>query len=380
VFPIVIWPNSHFEHLFGRYDPINKTVKDDLFLASPNGSFVDPLPFMELRNIATLNEYVLIPAIKEEMRQCDGLIAALESKGYEQLKTIRGFGYDWRQSNTEQVGVLKELIEDAMKVAGSKKVDLICHSMGGLVARCLLAKEPKFFASHVRKWIACGTPWLGSPALTAESLLIGVELAPEVTQKPFTPDREHLLNALIHFPSAVELTPRPHYKWRYGDSDINIWMHDDELGRVVKHVFPSEDLEEIQQKVLKGHRMRPFLSPISFEWESDPNVWKQARETQKVFKQAKLPESVQFYCIHGVNSMCAFGVTFGTIDEPVTSYTELAKAKHTNSFVDGDQTVPTESALGHGFKAVRTERVYSTHSKMLNDPMLHDIVMSFLAV
>jgi hypothetical protein len=24
--------------------------------------------------------------------------------------------------------------------------------------------------------------------------------------------------------------------------------------------------------------------------------------------------------------------------------------------------------------------VYSTHSKMLNDPMLHDIVMSFLAV
>jgi pimeloyl-ACP methyl ester carboxylesterase len=308
------------------------------------------------------------------------LIAALETKGYVKLKTIRAFGYDWRQTNTYHVFSLKKKIEDAMKVAGTSMVDILCHSMGGLVTRCFLAKEPEFFATHVRKWIACGTPWLGSPALTAESLLTGVELAPEVIQKPFAPDRQHLKNALVHFPSAAELTPRAYYKWRDGNSDINIWMHDDALGKVVKYVFPSRDLEDIQKKVFKGNRWRPHLFPYTVQWESDPNVWKQARETKAVFDSAELPTSVQFYCIHGVNSMCAFGVTYGTIDEPVISYEELAKAKVTFSFVNGDQTVPTESAVGHGFEVLRTEIVYSTHSKMLNDPMLHDHVMSFLGV
>jgi hypothetical protein len=314
------------------------------------------------------------------MRQCDGLIKALEGKGYVRLKTIRGFGYDWRQTNTFQVQLLKERILDAMKNAGSNKVDLLCHSMGGLVARCLLAKEPSFFAAHVRKWIACGTPWLGSPGLTVESLLFGAELAPEVIQKQFTPDREHLLNALIMYPSAAELTSKPHYKWKYGNPDIQIWMSDKERGVVAKYIFPPGDLQEMQEKVLKGHKIKVVHDPMPLDWESDPNVWKQARETQDVFTRAKLPKNVQFYCIYSRLHPTAFGTTFGTIDEPVSSYRQLSKAKRAFSFVEGDQTVPVESAVGHGFKTVRTEETYSMHSKMLNDPYLHRLVMSFLGV
>jgi hypothetical protein len=284
---------------------------------------------------------------------------------------------------------MRQRILDAMEASGSNKVDIICHSMGGIVTRTFMAKEPDFFKAFVRKWIACGTPFLGSPALTVESLLIGVELAEGVAEKLFVPDAEHVLNAMVRYPSVIELTPKPNYKWRFGDPNAYIWVRDDD-GKVVKRIFLPSDLQELQEKVLKGHTfihltevdpIKEIPLPQVYLWESDPNVWARGRQIQYFCHSAKLPSTVQFYCIYGTSNLTPFGVEFGTMANPgKNDLTDLSTLSKTNSFVDGDQTVPKESAMGHGFPVIHTKAVQSVHTKMLLDPELIGHVMSFLNV
>jgi phospholipase A1 len=382
-------PNAHFEQLYGRFDPVDKTVKriaDEKFLRWRQ---VDTLIDGGLESIEDLSFSEVLPLIKNEIQQYSALVAALVDKGYERNKTIFGFGYDWRQSNYNHTSDLQQRILDAMAISGCNKVDIICHSMGGIVTKTFLAREPDFFGAYVRKWIACGTPFLGSPALTAESLLVGVELAESVVQSLFVPDAEHVLNAMVRYPSVIELTPKPNYKWRFGNPNAYVWVKEDD-GRVVKRIFPVVDLQDMQTKVLKGHTFIHMTEPLPpkkyplpqvYLWESDPNVWTRGRQIQYFCHTAKLPSTVQFYCIYGTSNLTPFGVEFGSMEKPASSdLTNLSALPRKNSFVDGDQTVPKESALGHGFKAVHTRVVKSTHTKMLLDPELIGHVMSFLNV
>lgn len=73
------------------------------------------------------------------------------------------FSYDWRKSNSNSAVELKKAIDKVITETGSKKVDLVCHSMGGLVA----SKYYKEYSNEgkVNKVITCGTPYEGAPKL-----------------------------------------------------------------------------------------------------------------------------------------------------------------------------------------------------------------------
>ena len=85
-------------------------------------------------------------------------------KIYNELKTTYGssrdvifFAYDWRMSCADAASRLTTLINQY----GSKKVILVAHSMGGLVASKSLASSSSV-RSKVEKFISIGTPYLGS--------------------------------------------------------------------------------------------------------------------------------------------------------------------------------------------------------------------------
>lgn len=71
---------------------------------------------------------------------------------------------DHFDSPDKLVGELRKVIEETRKEAATDKVNLVCHSMGGLVARKYLADN--FGNHHVSKMILVGTPNKGSTALT----------------------------------------------------------------------------------------------------------------------------------------------------------------------------------------------------------------------
>ena len=126
------------------------------------------------------------------------------------------YAYDWRQDNVEAARGLDQLIEAIRRDYDDQalKVDIVAHSMGGLVARYYLRYGPVdvldgseqlvtlYGTSRVRKLILLGTPNMGSAAslhafLTGEP--IGLKrIPPEV---------------LATMPSGYELFPHPLVTW-----------------------------------------------------------------------------------------------------------------------------------------------------------------------
>lgn len=71
------------------------------------------------------------------------------------------FAYDWRKAPDDQESVINHLRERIMQITnnGDREVDLVAHSLGGLVVKAYLNQYGA--QSHVRKVITVGTPHVG---------------------------------------------------------------------------------------------------------------------------------------------------------------------------------------------------------------------------
>lgn len=61
--------------------------------------------------------------------------------GYKKGITLFGYGYDFRQSNRIDKAMegLKIKLQTAYKASGGRKVNIISHSMGGLLVSCFMS-------------------------------------------------------------------------------------------------------------------------------------------------------------------------------------------------------------------------------------------------
>lgn len=91
----------------------------------------------------------------------DNLIDTLIAGGYERAVNLFPFPYDWHKSNIDTAVLLKEKIGEVKAACSCGKVDIVAHSMGGLVARQYI--QSSFYGHDVRKLIFLGTPQLGAP-------------------------------------------------------------------------------------------------------------------------------------------------------------------------------------------------------------------------
>ncbi len=101
----------------------------------------------------------------------DNLMEALIAAGYKEDSLLEPepnlftFPYNWRSDNNNTAGLLKEKIEQVKSLTGASKVDLVAHSMGGLVARSYI--QGSNYQDDVDQLVFLGTPHLGA----AESYL-----------------------------------------------------------------------------------------------------------------------------------------------------------------------------------------------------------------
>jgi len=115
------------------------------------------------------------------------------------------FAYDWRLSCRYNARRLKRVVEPALErwraldqANREARLILICHSMGGLVARWYVEQEGG--AAHTRKLITIGTPNRGAVA-ALQQLVNGVE-------KSVGPLRLDLSRFARSLPSAHQLLPQ----------------------------------------------------------------------------------------------------------------------------------------------------------------------------
>ncbi len=129
------------------------------------------------------------------------------------------FAYDWRQDNVRSAQELHRLIEAIRRDHGDPRlrVDLVAHSMGGLIARYyvrygsrdVLDGSPHLVrmegASQVRKLVLLGTPNLGSVG-SLHAFLSGERVGL----------RRIAARTLATMPSGYQLFPHPLASWLVG--------------------------------------------------------------------------------------------------------------------------------------------------------------------
>jgi pimeloyl-ACP methyl ester carboxylesterase len=89
------------------------------------------------------------------------LLQRLEASGYSTATSyLQVYHYDWRQPLASNAARLKDLIDRVKTDTQRNEVDLIAHSMGGLVARALIQSDA--YGDDVAHLVTLGSPHAGS--------------------------------------------------------------------------------------------------------------------------------------------------------------------------------------------------------------------------
>lgn len=89
------------------------------------------------------------------------LVNSLDQNGYQENINLFEFPYEWRNSNVITADLLKQKIQEIKSQTKVSRVDLVAHSMGGLIARQYI--EGDDYQNDVDQLITLGTPHRGSP-------------------------------------------------------------------------------------------------------------------------------------------------------------------------------------------------------------------------
>lgn len=220
---VLLWPGSVM--LGGDIEPLRlpPTGKGSLgYDIRPTSivGFAEPISAVDWFNkspLARLTPAWLrdwIPNTARALSYYGGVIAAFESAGYEPDLDLFTFPYDWRRDLLETSRLLAAAIADILAQTGAEAVDVVAHSMGGLLARTYVnaTADPP-----IRKLILMGTPSYGSP----DAFLA---LHNELGQGRFLLEDKNAQDLSANWPSVFQLLPTPDYFEIYGH------IFDDQFG------------------------------------------------------------------------------------------------------------------------------------------------------
>ncbi|MES2059780.1 MAG: right-handed parallel beta-helix repeat-containing protein [Patescibacteria group bacterium] len=153
-----------------------------------------------------------------------GLINNLISSGYKEGKDMFVFPYDWRLDVRDNVEALKDKIDNVLKQTKSNKVDVIAHSMGGLVAKYYIEHEGQ---GRVDKFVDIATPHFGAPK-AFKALEYGDDMEIKFNDK-FGVNPEAIKRISQNMPSVYNLLPSREY---FAASDTDYKYYVDDIGDV----------------------------------------------------------------------------------------------------------------------------------------------------
>lgn len=138
----------------------------------------------------------------------DGLISQFAGSGYIEDTDLFVAPYDWRLDIRTSSDVLRGKINLVKNQTGSNMVDIIAHSMGGLLAKQYILDNG---SSTVNKLVFIGTPHLGAPK-AAKALLFGDDMSvPGLSPGRVKYISQNMLSVYELLPSRVYIDQEYYY-------------------------------------------------------------------------------------------------------------------------------------------------------------------------
>jgi pimeloyl-ACP methyl ester carboxylesterase len=310
-----------------------------------------PVPtFGPLHSEGPLTRLTFIPVIAE-----GDIYGSWLEYGTKTLPGFIPFGYDWRQDMRTTAGQLSALIDRLSAEHGGRlKVNLIGHSMGGLVALYYLRYGADFTAHevtwagarHVQRVAFVGTPFRGAPGVL-EAFIVGTPAG-----------LNHALmskEAIFTFPAA--------YQFMGGSDDF----FQDAAGAPV-HLAAGDASTWCEQgwSVFSDAKL---CGDFSYQQQLT-RMLRVRRETSAAFADVTIPPPVELQALvvigHGRATTVGERVVEGRVDveHPVRG--------------DGDETVAATSAVPPKPLTYALVETSARHVALLNDDEVRKAIAHFV--
>ena len=262
----------------------------------------------------------------------------LETNSYVLNQDLFYFSYDWRLDLTDTATLLKNKIDEIKLQTDSEKINIVAHSMGGLLAKEYINQNGK---ENIDKLIFVGTPHLGAPK-AGKVILTGDKMGIPWLEK------ERLKELSKNYPAIHQLLPKQTYF--------------DLVGPYIKKIFqiiPSEI-----SSVLDYNQTKQFL----IDQGSSQNVFDLAEN----FFNNNL-EDLDLSGIKAYNIAGCTTATQGGYQVYPSGDISLVKYRA------GDRTVPLVS--GDSINLLAENKFYSTegsHAELPSRPGVRNLIVDIL--
>jgi pimeloyl-ACP methyl ester carboxylesterase len=217
--PIIIVPGITGSVLTKGYDDHSELWPNITKLAlSPTDSFLNDLELLQGGTPSTVRPIVVGDIIRkvDTTDVFSSMISSLEQNGYTEGTDLFVLPYDWRLSNATNQALLKDAIAHALDKSGKSKVNIIAHSMGGLLVEDYLAQNADVPIDHL---FYIGVPHLGAPK-AFQTLMYGDDMGFKFSlgsalQVPLL-DPNRVKTISQNMPSVYELLPSQKYIDKFG--------------------------------------------------------------------------------------------------------------------------------------------------------------------
>lgn len=258
----------------------------------------------------------------------DGLINEFASQGYVENESVFTFPYDWRYGVSGKYAdgktnsdLLKQKIDSILAQTGADKVDVVAHSMGGLIVKKYVQDNPA--SRNIGKAVFVGVPNTGAPQ-AIKALLQGDNFG--ISFGPFGLSDSEMKKIAENMPGVYDLLPSQRYY--------------DTAGSFVSKVdYPGAFSEPTETDLSYQGFGSYLIQEKGFNSQAFTNA--QSLHTQGFDGYDLRQSGINFYAIDGCKT-----ATMANFVE--VNYKDIFGNSHTSfgrvDFKIGDGTVPVQSS------------------------------------